>query len=472
MPPKKWFLKRKANKRKEQVPIEKSQEERDETVATSSQQSPGSAGSESITHVPLHVQESNTDTDVSDTGPQIKKRKEKVSSNFTVAEEDAMIEWLKEHPELYNKKMSQYKDQRRKESLWREQGNRMGKDSEILKIWYKSIRTRYGKLMKKQSGQADQELTDRDRWVISNLQFLQIHIERVHRRTLVNLKSPAVSMNSASAAVNQAPSDDVADNPTDPDDPYASDARDPTPPSSYSGLNPPPRPPRGQLSTRKKRRGEEDDQLLTSLQDQGTHLISMQQQLLEHLKPQGDQERLGFADFVRSTLMTFNHECWRRCQKDMTQLLWRYIDENDAASRLQRLPFASNPIHPIPTPATTPCYPAPPPALGLSGQTATQTLWQHPPNQWQTNPENPTYVWGSAESRWPQQGLPQFHASCLPQKRPWTTPSVPSVCSTPPSLHLSCVSLPRDLDTENQQAAYQSNPAKANEGGGGKWLYQ
>jgi hypothetical protein len=44
--------------------------------------------------------------------------------------------------------------------------------------------------MKTKSGQAaDQEMTDRDRWVITNLEFVRVHIERVHRRPLVSVST-------------------------------------------------------------------------------------------------------------------------------------------------------------------------------------------------------------------------------------------------------------------------------------------
>lgn len=100
------------------------------------------------------------------------------------------MEWLREHTEMYDKRMTQYKNQQRKESLWQQKADEMGKDVTVLKVWYKSLRTRLGKLMKTKSGQAAaQEMTDRDRWVLTNLEFLRVHIERVHRRPLVSVST-------------------------------------------------------------------------------------------------------------------------------------------------------------------------------------------------------------------------------------------------------------------------------------------
>ena len=52
---------------------------------------------------------------------------------------------------LYNKKLNAYKDMQKKKRLWDDQAKEMNKESEMLQIWYQSLRTRYGCLMKKKS---------------------------------------------------------------------------------------------------------------------------------------------------------------------------------------------------------------------------------------------------------------------------------------------------------------------------------
>ena len=162
---------------------------RSDQLEANSQQPSGNADqSQSPKHV---VHESNTDSELSEVEPHDKKkRKIKVSSNLTAEEEDSMVEWLREHPEMYDKRMNQYKNQQRKEALWQQKSDEMGKDINVLKVCYKSLRTRLCKLMKKKSGQAaDLEMTDRDCWIITNLEFLRVHIERVHRRPLVSVST-------------------------------------------------------------------------------------------------------------------------------------------------------------------------------------------------------------------------------------------------------------------------------------------
>lgn len=57
-----------------------------------------------------------------------KCKKPRVSTDLLDKDEDAMVEWLKENAIIYNKKMSSYKDKKKKDSLWAEQGNLLGRD--------------------------------------------------------------------------------------------------------------------------------------------------------------------------------------------------------------------------------------------------------------------------------------------------------------------------------------------------------
>ena len=43
-----------------------------------------------------------------------------------------------------------------------------------LKIWFKGMRTRYGKLTSKKSGDGAKEHTDRDTWILRSFSFLDV----------------------------------------------------------------------------------------------------------------------------------------------------------------------------------------------------------------------------------------------------------------------------------------------------------
>lgn len=58
-----------------------------------------------------------------------------------------------------------------------------------INTWYKSLRTRYGKLKMKKSGDGAAELTDRENWLLQKFTFLDGHIHRVKTRPLVSVSA-------------------------------------------------------------------------------------------------------------------------------------------------------------------------------------------------------------------------------------------------------------------------------------------
>ena len=76
-------------------------------------------------------------------------------------QENAMVEFVKEHPELYNKEHGRFHDRHRKEALWAEISAELNFQPFDVRRWFESQKTRYGKLSKLQSGQAPREMTKR-----------------------------------------------------------------------------------------------------------------------------------------------------------------------------------------------------------------------------------------------------------------------------------------------------------------------
>ncbi len=60
-------------------------------------------------------------------------------------------------------------------------------DVDYLLSWYKSIRTRFGKMSKIPSGSGTQDLTDRDAGILSKFAFLKTHISRQRGTQLVGV---------------------------------------------------------------------------------------------------------------------------------------------------------------------------------------------------------------------------------------------------------------------------------------------
>ena len=70
-----------------------------------------------------------------------------------------------------------------KDRLWKDKANDLNIDSECLQVWYKSMRTRYGKLNKSQSGQGVKKHTERDSWILKSFSFIASHIHTCPKRT-------------------------------------------------------------------------------------------------------------------------------------------------------------------------------------------------------------------------------------------------------------------------------------------------
>jgi hypothetical protein len=106
-------------------------------------------------------------------------------------EEDELAEWVREHPDLYDKSSKVYKDIEKRRRLWRLKAEEMGVDVTSLMSWYENMRTRYVKLVKTKSGDGIKDRTEREDWLIKTFAFLHHHIMHRPGRGIVTLKSKA-----------------------------------------------------------------------------------------------------------------------------------------------------------------------------------------------------------------------------------------------------------------------------------------
>ena len=105
-------------------------------------------------------------------------KRTRVCATFTDSEEVSIVEFVKLHPELYDKEHSRFHDRTRREALWAEISAELKLQPFDVRRWFESQRTRYGKLSKLQSGQAPREMTKRQSWVYQQMGFLKTHIRR------------------------------------------------------------------------------------------------------------------------------------------------------------------------------------------------------------------------------------------------------------------------------------------------------
>ena len=80
-------------------------------------------------------------------------KRARVCATFTDSQEISIVEFVKLHPELYDKKHPCFHDRTRREALWAEISAELKLQLFNVRRWFESQRTRYGKLSKLQSGQ-------------------------------------------------------------------------------------------------------------------------------------------------------------------------------------------------------------------------------------------------------------------------------------------------------------------------------
>ena len=103
-------------------------------------------------------------------------KRARVCATFTDRQEISIVEFVKQHPELYDKEHPCFHDRNKRGALWAEMSAQLKLQPFDVRRWFESQRMHYGKLSKLQSGQAPREMTKRQSWVYQQMGFLKTHI--------------------------------------------------------------------------------------------------------------------------------------------------------------------------------------------------------------------------------------------------------------------------------------------------------
>ena len=124
------------------------------------------------------------DDDLADDVADKDKSSRKKASPLILGDEveDELVEWIQQHESLYDKTKKGYRKTDEKKRLWQSKADELKITLQALMVWYKSQRTRYGKLLEKKSGQGTKLLTDREKWILEKWSFLKIFITRQQGR--------------------------------------------------------------------------------------------------------------------------------------------------------------------------------------------------------------------------------------------------------------------------------------------------
>ena len=83
-----------------------------------------------------------------DTESHSSAKRARVCATFTDSQEISIVEFLKQHPELYDKEHARFHDRNRREALWAEISAELKLQPFDVRHWFESQQTRYGKLSK------------------------------------------------------------------------------------------------------------------------------------------------------------------------------------------------------------------------------------------------------------------------------------------------------------------------------------
>ena len=124
-------------------------------------------------------EESEKDTETDTEAATVRSRKLHLSQILlSDSDEEALVEYIKNHPELYDKGHELFKNKGHKACLWERIAAQRHIKPEDARKWFETQRTRYGKLTAKKSGSGVTKQTPRQTWIENTFPFLDGHIRR------------------------------------------------------------------------------------------------------------------------------------------------------------------------------------------------------------------------------------------------------------------------------------------------------
>ncbi|WAR19145.1 LOW QUALITY PROTEIN: hypothetical protein MAR_000983 [Mya arenaria] len=174
-----------------------------------------------------------------------------------------------------------YKDFRIKDALWESNAATMGKDADILKIWYRYIPTRYTRQVHRKSGDGAAELTERDRWILMNFAWL-----RAEKKTTASVHKEDKALAASVDDGNDVQSEDPTDTET------VTNTRDGAPLLKVSKIV--------------HQKGQEEKRLLSNIAEREEQFIAFETKELALLASSNFTERTRYADWAKEVMVNIH----------------------------------------------------------------------------------------------------------------------------------------------------------------------
>ncbi|XP_061925410.1 uncharacterized protein LOC133664630 isoform X2 [Entelurus aequoreus] len=327
-----------------------------------------------------HSPKPKTEPEMPTITPARKKRNYKpyYYTTLTDPQKEEVIDWLKAHPALYAKRMTEYKDTHTKDKLWEDKAAEMGVAVQALTTFYKSNRTQMSRLKRilgkfGDGAEREEDLSATDKWVWEQFSFLKDHIESVERRNVVSICGGSA-----------------------------------TPAAATATATGPALPPPTLISIQSD--SGSDSQSTVESGRVSTESVDLKRTLLDFMSGKRGGPST-FARHIDEGLAQLPGDIKRATQMKLMSVLHegqRQAEERQEMQQQQQQQVA--PIQPMQPPlqylpsSTSRQYP--PRMVSQSPQ------WQPPPSQWSTQPmpgQQSTSVWGSQDPRYMHSQYPALY---------------------------------------------------------------
>ena len=323
-----------------------------------------------------------------------KKRKNKpyYYAQLTEAQKEELIDWLKQNPCIYSKRLTEYKDAPKKEKLWEDKAKAMGLEVAALQTFYKSNRTQLSRLKKSVGKSGDgtdvlEDLSATDRWIWENFSFLKDHIETVERRNVVSIHG-----RNGRVAGRTAPTSTATGSAAE------------VPPTAASNIQ-----------SDSGSESQSTDPSSRSSRRHSTESADLKQTLMEYISGSKKVGPSPFARHIDEGLSELPSDIRRTTQMKLMAVLHEGQKQAEERQEIQQqVPSTLQPTFPQQQQQVAPFQPHPQPYLPRSTSRhdpsrlmSQNHQWQPPPSQW------PTQMTGPQTSLWRSQD-PQFISSQFP----------------------------------------------------------
>eukprot|EP00745_Piridium_sociabile_P027490 TRINITY_DN44279_c0_g1_i2.p1 TRINITY_DN44279_c0_g1~~TRINITY_DN44279_c0_g1_i2.p1 ORF type:complete len:530 (+),score=134.32 TRINITY_DN44279_c0_g1_i2:421-2010(+) len=332
-------------------------------------------------------------------------KKEIPDYRWTEQAETRLAELVKENPPLYDKKQKEWLNVAAKSSRWNRVGEQLEPPATGLqcKKHYENMRTRVGKIMKKEkkSGAGQPERSVRDDEIMEIWSFLKQHIVR------------GETVSSEQFAVTKSAAVTISDDDDDEVRSTGSQSQSQASTTSGKGKGKRSRPPATETATRTADTGVTQ----SDLSDAVKHILSKADSLGASHSYTGQQKIVhDFACLLEGHMQGIPEDSWHEFQIDSLNLVHRYRQRQQQPPMTWPAPQQQQPLQP----------PQQQQFLHLAPQQQQQQPQQQPAATWMP-PQSPQYSW-IRTTQW-EPGMPTAPSATVVQT-PSPTSSVSSLSAS------------------------------------------